>query len=90
MARDLFEWLEEQTAAESVRRWQARVSAEIEEESDLMRRCMALEGEWSFWKWWNPSGERGERIARLRARLGKHEASVAGDSAGVDLSVNSA
>lgn len=53
----------------------AREAAEIEAENDGMRRCMVLEGEKSFYKWWDddenvpPLGSRRERIELLEKRI---------------------
>mgnify|MGYP001576473300 CR=1 FL=1 len=48
---------------------------DVYEENDLMRQCTALEGESSFYKWWDddvqmpPTGTRRQRIKLLKARL---------------------
>lgn len=86
--RDVLAWLrsEEQKQAEAERL--KREAERIEEEQDLIRKCIALEGEPSFWRWWDddeqvpPYGKRSERIALLRERLSRHEASVAGTAGG--------
>lgn len=59
-----------------------REAAEIIEENDLIRMAIALEGETSFYKWWDddtqvPSyGKRRERIKLLKERVAVHEGSV--------------
>lgn len=71
----------------------AQLVKEIEDESDATRRCVALEGEVSFYKWFNdyekvpPYGSSRERIGMIEARIkqlklmAEHEASVANEEA---------
>ena len=48
---------------------------EIHAENDAIRRCIALEGEQSFYKWWDddeqvpPYGARKERIEMIEKRI---------------------
>lgn len=56
-----------------------RESEEIVEEADLMRMAIALEGERSFFKWWDDDTQvphyasKRERIGLLKKRLNLHE-----------------
>ena len=64
---------------------QARIAQELADENDAIRRCVELEGEQSFYKWWcddaqvPPFGSRKDRIEMIEQRilsLSKHEESV--------------
>ncbi len=71
----------------------ARIVAEIDDESDATRRCVALEGETSFYQWWHddelvpPYASRKERIEMIEKRikllsapmLFEHEGSIANE-----------
>ena len=77
--------LKEQLDREADRVRLAREVNEIETEADLTRRCILLEGEKAFYKWWDddtqvpPFGLRKDRIKLIEKRileLSKHEGSV--------------
>jgi len=62
---------------------QAREAEMITTENDLIRQCIGLEGEFSFYRWWNDDeqvpayGPRKERIGLLEKRIENHQLSVA-------------
>lgn len=87
--RDQRRWLhEEALRAQDAAKLKAEAEAIIEE-NDLIRFCIAAEGEKSFFKWWDDDeqvpvqGRRSERIALLKARLNVHEGSVQADAKAV-------
>ena len=59
-----------------------RVIKELADENDAIRRCVALEGETSFYQWFNddalvpPFGDRKERTEMIEARIRNHKGSV--------------
>jgi hypothetical protein len=59
-----------------------RLIKEIADENDATRRCVALEGEASFYQWFNddalvpPFGDRRERTKMIEARIRNHKGSV--------------
>jgi len=60
-----------------------REAEEITEENDLIRMAIVIEGETSFFRWWDDDeqvpvhGKRSERIELLKKRCGVHDESVA-------------
>jgi hypothetical protein len=72
-------WLRSQEQERADAERLRREAEEIIEENDLIRHCIALEGEFSFWRWYEGQAltARGLRVERLRERLRKHEQSVA-------------
>ncbi len=79
--------------AQEKRDWITVTAEELEAENDATRRCIALEGEQSFYRWFNddtqvpPFGDRKERtemiekrIAFLSTPMDKHEVSVADEA----------
>lgn len=85
--------LQDRLMADADRVSMAQMVKEIEDENDAIRRCIALEGERSFYKWWDDGekvpahGPRRERIRLLEERIGQltlmaeHEKSVANEEA---------
>ena len=76
MANERWKHEEAQRKAEAQR--VHRESEEIIEEADLMRMAIAIEGERSFFKWWDddeqvPHASKRERIRLLKKRLNLHE-----------------
>lgn len=78
------EQLAEQQAAEAKRK---REREEIQAEVDAMQRCIEIEGQASFHRWWNSEevpdfGPRRERIELIEKRILnlKHEGSVANEN----------
>jgi len=72
-------WLHEEALRKLDAERLHREAAEITEENDLIRMAIAMEGERSFFRWWDddtqvPSyGKRRERIKLLKKRLNLHE-----------------
>lgn len=64
---------EEQQREAERKKWEREV-ADIHAENDAMRRCMALEGELSFYKWWDSDevpafGKRRTRVEMIEKRI---------------------
>lgn len=81
------EQLEEAQYKEAERKRQEREVSEINDEGDAIRRCILVEGEQSFYRWWNSDavptyGPRRERIEMIEKRileLNEHKGSVANE-----------
>jgi hypothetical protein len=64
-----------------------RLIKELADENDATRRCVALEGEASFYQWYNddsqvqPFGDRKERTEMIEARIRNHKGSVQNEEA---------